>query len=84
MNPFTSNEFNKLNWKAIGENDLNCIIEGMKILGTEPINYPLTDGIIIYLKDKDGAINALDISISEYETKIELQIADKTNMMQEA
>ena len=45
---------------------LDKLIEGMTVIGSEPIDYPLTDGIDIYLRGKDGAIYALEIGYDDF------------------
>lgn len=48
-------------WEPIGAKALARAIEGGTITGAEPIDYPLTDGLIIYLTDRSGRQLALDI-----------------------
>jgi hypothetical protein len=78
MIPFTDKQFNNLKWKAIHVKKLDQTIQGMEVLGAEAVNYPLTDGITIYLKSKDGKTYALDISADFGEkTPVSVQIAQE-------
>ncbi len=54
-------DFDTLEWEPIGAKALVRAIEGGTITGAEPIDYPLTDGLIIYLTDRSGRQLALDI-----------------------
>lgn len=53
--------YNNLRWEDVDGSKLDKLIEGMTVIGSEPIDYPLTDGIDIYLRGKDGFIYALEI-----------------------
>lgn len=53
--------YDYLSWEDVDGLKLDKLIEGMTVIGSEPIDYPLTDGIDIYLRSKDGAIYALEI-----------------------
>lgn len=44
---------------------MDSLLEGNKIIGCEPINYPATDGVIIYLEDSAGKIRVLTIETTE-------------------
>lgn len=53
--------FNNLNWKPIDGEKLDAKITGLTVVGSEPTDYPLTDGVTLYLKDEAGKLLALDI-----------------------
>ena len=46
-------------YKKIDPETLDDLTRGAAILGTETIDYPLTDGIIIYIKQPAGAVIGL-------------------------
>lgn len=54
-------EFNGLSWENIDGRELEALISGRRVRGVEPIDYPLTDGIIIYLQDNSGGLLALEV-----------------------
>ena len=51
----------RLEWEPIMAKTLARAIEGSTITGIEPIDYPLTDGLIVYLTDRSGRQLALEI-----------------------
>ena len=61
----TDKTFNTLVWHPIDPKIIGGVIAGLEVLGAEPVDYPLTDGIVIYLKDKRGGKLALDLSTQE-------------------
>lgn len=61
MIPVKEDVFNKLSWERIDGLELDKTIEGLTVIGSEPTDYPDTDGITIYLKKPSGDIIALDI-----------------------
>lgn len=66
MIPVNDETFNNLKWKHIDGLELDKTIEGLTVIGSEPTDYPLTDGITIYLKKPNGAMIALDIGADFY------------------
>lgn len=42
---------------------LTYLLNGLTITGAEPIDYPLTDGMILYLQTPDGQRYALDTGL---------------------
>ena len=48
-------------WEPAGAQTIAEAIAGSTITGAEPIDYPLTDGLIIYLIGKSGRQLALEI-----------------------
>ena len=58
--------YNNLRWEDVDGSKLDKLIEGMTVIGSEPIDYPLTDGIDIYLRGKYGAIYALEICYDNF------------------
>ena len=49
-------EYDSLIYKAIDAEQLDDLIRGAVILGSETIDYPLTDGMILYLKRPAGDV----------------------------
>ena len=56
-----------LTWTQIGtsEDTLSDVLSDCGILHAEPQSYPLTDGITLYIIDRNGKPRLLDISIAE-------------------
>jgi len=48
-------------WSNIDGAKLDELLSGCKICGSEPIDYPNTDGVLIYIKDKKGDMAVLEI-----------------------
>ena len=57
----TDDKFNNLDWKSLEWTELEKTIAGYTIIGGEPVDYPNTDGLILYLKSPTGVLVALDI-----------------------
>ena len=79
----TDDVFNKLKWKQVDALDLPAMVEGLKVIASEPTDYPNTDALTIYLEDSNGNRKALDISYNEelledreQQTYIGIRIAD--------
>ncbi len=53
-------KIDNLSWEEVDGEQLQSIIEGLTVCGAEPIDYPLTDGAIIYLTGK-GKLIALEL-----------------------
>lgn len=66
MIPLPDNEFNRLSWEQVDGQKVDSLITGLKVVGAESISYPVTDGLIIYLKDTKGNITVLDIGADIY------------------
>jgi hypothetical protein len=66
MIPITDTEFNRLSWEQVDGLTVDRLITGLEVVGAEPTDYPVTDGLTIYLKDKEGNITALDIGADIY------------------
>jgi len=69
MIPLTDNVFNRLSWEPVDGQSLDGLIEGLTVIGAEPTDYPLTDAVTIYLKDREGAVLALDIGADIFNTE---------------
>lgn len=67
------NTYNALQWENVEAKKLDEIVPGFSLTGAEPIDYPITDGVILYGKDVTGNIIALDIGTDP------LSISDDTN-----
>jgi len=61
MIPLSDNKFDRLSWEQVDGQKVDSLITGLEVVGAEPIDYPVTDGLIIYLKDTEGNTTALDI-----------------------
>jgi hypothetical protein len=70
MIPFTDCTFNNLSWKPVDGKKLDNLIEGLTVVGSEPTDYPLTDALTLYFRNKSGAILAINID-TETETGAE-------------
>ena len=68
MIPIDSQVMDRLEWIPVGGEALDLFVEGMTIVGSEPIDYPLTDGVILYLRAADGRMIALDIGVDIFST----------------
>lgn len=53
--------FDNLEWENIDGMELDKMIEGLTVIGAEPVDYPATDGVIIYLQGKNKHIIAIEI-----------------------
>lgn len=69
--PIEDSVFNNLKWKPVDGQELDSIITGLTIVGSEPTDYPLTDGITLYLKNGAGELLALDIGADIYSVEKE-------------
>ena len=75
----TDKNFNRLKWEEIDGLELAGKIKGLEVTAAEPINYPMTDGIILYMRDKEGHELALDISAeaeNEEENPFYIELAE--------
>ncbi len=68
MIPIRDDVFINLKWESVDGLDLDKIIEGLTVVGSEPTNYPDTDGVTIYLKKPSGDLLALDIGVEYFST----------------
>ena len=71
MIPLTDNVFNSLSWEPVDGMSIDKAIEGLTVIGAEPTDYPLTDALTIYFRDRDGAILALDIGADIFNSEPE-------------
>ena len=63
MIPVNDEVFNSLCWEAVDGLELDGVISGLTVIGAEPIDYPLTDGITLYAKDSTGKLLVFDIGV---------------------
>lgn len=54
-----------LKHKQVQEQHIDKLIEGYTVIGCETINYPVTEGIILYLEDRLGKPKVLTIRATE-------------------
>lgn len=59
--------FESLTWTEIGtsEDTLSRVLEDSGIYSAEPVDYPLTDGLLLYISDRNGKVRILEISIAD-------------------
>lgn len=69
--------------KPVGGADLDSLVNGCVIVGAEPIDYPLTDGAIIYLKEKSGAVLALELGAGPDNGEFYIKLARSDNPRKE-
>lgn len=65
MTPLSSTQYNQLEWQEIEPTELDALISNYTVVGTEPIDYPLTDGFIIYLKAAAQPLLVIEIVTGE-------------------
>lgn len=51
--------------KEYDSDDLHDVIAGSVVLAAEPVDYPFTDGIIVYVRKPDRTISAVIIVIND-------------------
>ena len=56
-------------WKPIDEKTVIATIRGATVEAVEPIDYPITDGVLLWLKAKDGHAIALEIGADTFNPK---------------
>ena len=71
MIPITDRVFNNLSWEPVDGMSLDKLLEGLTVIVAEPTDYPLTDAVTLYLKDREGDILALDIGADIFNTEPE-------------
>lgn len=74
MIPLEEIEFNNLDWQEVEPAELDNLISNYTVMGAEPISYPLTQGVILYLKAAELPAMAIEI-ISDYEEYITINKA---------
>jgi hypothetical protein len=64
-------------WTNIDGQQLDKKVEHMRLVGAEPISYPLTDGVLLYMQDGQGRLHALQIGadLTEDDPQFEIKIA---------
>ena len=61
MIPLEETEFNNLEWQEVEPAELDNLISNYTVMGAEPISYPLTQGVILYLKAAEQPAIAIEI-----------------------
>lgn len=61
------NIFDFLRWGTVDGMEVGTLIQGATVIGAEPIDYPLTDGVLLYLRDERGHTLVLDIGTDSTE-----------------
>ena len=79
MIPVTDEIFNNLEWETLDGMTIDALIAGAEIVGAEPVDYPMTDGLVIYMKTKSGELWTLNIGYDPY-TEEELEIPLSTEL----
>ena len=59
--PIANQTANALVWEPLDPQTADAALSGAAVTGAEPVAYPETDGLIIYLRDRSGALYALDV-----------------------
>ena len=57
----TDEVFDSLSWENVDGRQLDGLITGWTVFGAEPIDYPITNGAIIYLRDASGNLAAIEM-----------------------
>ena len=57
-----SENYDRMKWRPVDGRELESRINGFTIIGSEPVDYPLTDGLTLFLQSPSGALFALDIA----------------------
>lgn len=52
--------YDSLAWETLDGRELGLLLQGLVILGAEPIDYPCTDGVVIYLEDRAGEVFVME------------------------
>ena len=68
-------DFDSFNWRSLTWAQFNEATPGSVILATESIDDPST-GILLYIKDRNGALKAVDISPQNHDEPICIAISD--------
>ena len=67
MIPIDDNTYNNLIWEDVDGQNLDSLLQGLQIIGAEPIDYPLTDGVVIYAKDtRTDKLIIIDIGVDPF------------------
>ena len=77
-------EADELEYKEIDPEELDDLARAAVVLGVETVDYPNTDGIIVYLRPQAGGVLALLIETSTDETGLYDLLFAKVATMQEA
>ena len=59
--------FDSIEWEPLDGAELDKLLTGCTVTGAEPIDYPATDGVVIYLRDSTGKALALEVESDPYE-----------------
>lgn len=67
MIPIDDNTYNNLIWEDVDGQSLDSLLQDLQIMGAEPIDYPLTDGVVIYAKDtRTDKLIIIDIGVGPF------------------
>lgn len=63
----TESVLESLTWTQLGtsEDTLSRALEDAGIYSAEPVDYPLTDGLMLYISDRNGKPRILEITIAD-------------------
>ena len=73
-----------INYKKIDPETVDDLARGAVVLGTETIDAPAPDGLIMYLKQPSGAVLALVVETGTDERGLNEIIATRAGTVQEA
>ena len=71
--------FDNLKWSSMikkTNDQLDKTLEGVTIVGAEYIDYPIPDGVLLYLKDNHGKVTVLELGVDENDSTLYAQIAE--------
>lgn len=54
-------------WKDIDGKKLESLIIGKRIVKAEPVDYPVTDEVLLWLEDDHGEVSVLAIGADPYD-----------------
>lgn len=64
----TDDEYNNLDWEPLDGMKVNEMVEGLTALGAEPTDYPETDAITFFFRDRNGDILVIDTGADIFNT----------------
>lgn len=61
----TEEVFNNLDWEDVEDTSVDSLLEGKTVVGVELVDYPLTDGMLIYFRETDGRLWVLESCVPD-------------------
>lgn len=78
VSEISEEDFSKLQWETVSIESLNDRVAGKRIKCVEPIDYPLTDGLLFYLEGEDNRLYSLDLTMDLFDDVVRVRIAEVT------